>query len=137
MKCTGGRWGHFLVCLQVFRPSPVISIVLLLKECMDLVMNDPHFSQEENSSVRRTLWGFALKLFSGVLIATCVLVGAAFILAAFGRYLDSVEIFGRLLPARKEIIHHDAFFKLLTGWGFLAISLALLVGQLAWGRRKR
>lgn len=27
MKCTGGRVVHFLACLQVIRPSPVISTV--------------------------------------------------------------------------------------------------------------
>jgi len=31
MKCTGGRVVRFLVCLQVFRPSPVISTVRRLE----------------------------------------------------------------------------------------------------------
>jgi hypothetical protein len=32
MKCTGGRVVRFLVCLQVFRPSPVISNVRVINQ---------------------------------------------------------------------------------------------------------
>jgi hypothetical protein len=40
MKCTGGRESRFLVCLQVLRPSPVISAVLLLMKSVTQLNGD-------------------------------------------------------------------------------------------------
>ncbi|QDT03047.1 hypothetical protein K227x_14260 [Rubripirellula lacrimiformis] len=48
MKCTGGRESRFLVCLHVFRPSPVISNVIWLEITSHVAVSEQRV-QEENT----------------------------------------------------------------------------------------
>ncbi|TWU48966.1 hypothetical protein Poly51_48700 [Rubripirellula tenax] len=75
MKCTGGRVVRFLVCLQFFRPSPVISDVIALTPQMFRVFactNDCCNARLESCRSAFALANLRFKRFNPPLAISCV-----------------------------------------------------------------
>lgn len=100
-------------------------------------MSDPPNLKNGESTAKRLLPGLAFTILSLSLVASCFFAGTAFLLFAFWTYLDSVEVFARMLQTQKDSIRHDAFLKMLIGCGFLAVPFIYLLGQYLWFRRKQ